>query len=80
MSLLIIIILAQILAICVHAYLLKCEQKYCGHCDWWWDGAAIFLFVVSFIPVLGLFTSIAGCADYMRNVTRELDKSKHLKT
>jgi len=69
-----IIILAQVFAICVHAYLLWCEKKYCGHCDWWWDTGAIINLVISFVPILGLFVSIAGCADYMRNVTEELTK------
>ena len=72
----VIIVLAQILAIGVHAYLLWCEKEYCGHCDWWWDTGAIIFLVISFIPILGLFTSIAGCADYMRNVTKELTKNR----
>lgn len=70
----VIIVLAQVLAVCVHAYLLWCEKKYCGHCDWWWDTGAIINIVISLIPILGLFTSIAGCADYMRNVAKELTK------
>ena len=74
--LILIIASAQILAICVHAYLLWCEKKYCGHCDWWWDGGAIAFLVISLIPVLGLFSSIAGCADYMRNISEELTKYK----
>lgn len=69
-----IIIIAQVLAIAVHAYLLSVEKKYCSHCDWWWNTGAIINLVVSFIPILGLFASIAGCADYMRNVTKELTK------
>lgn len=73
-GLIIIIILAQIFAICVHAYLLWCEKKYCGNCYWWCDIGAIIFLVFSFIPILGLFTSIGGCADYMRNVTKELTK------
>ena len=72
MSLLVIIILAQTLAIGVHAYLIKYEQKYCGHCNWKWDGDVIFFFVIDFIPILGSFASIAGCADCMRNVIKEL--------
>lgn len=71
----VIIVFAQILAVCVHAYLLWCEKKYCGHCDWWWDTGAIIFFIISLIPILGLFTSIAGCTDYMRNVTKELTKN-----
>ena len=72
----VIIVLAQILAIIVHARLLWYEKKYCSHCVWWWDGGAIIFLIFSFIPIVGLFTSIAGCADYMRNVTRELTKGK----
>ena len=71
----VIIMLAQILAICVHAYLLWCEKKYCGHCYWWCDAGAIIFFVISLIPIVGLFFSIAGCADYMRNITKELTKT-----
>jgi hypothetical protein len=76
MNLAVIIIFAQILAIGVHAYLLGYEKKYCGHCDWWWDTGAIINIVISLIPILGLFTSIAGCVDYMKNVTEELTKGK----
>ena len=76
MGLVIIIGLAQLLAIVVHAYLLWCEKKYCGHCKWWWDGGAIAYLIISFIPILGLFTSIAGCADYMRNVSKELSNKR----
>ena len=71
----VIIILAQILAICVHAYLLWCEKKYCGHCDWWCDAGAIIFFIISLVPIFGLFMSIAGCVDYMRNITEELTKT-----
>ena len=71
----VIIVLAQILAICVHAYLLWCEKKYCGHCDWWWDTGAVIFFIISLVPVLGLFSSIAGCVDYTRNIIRELTKN-----
>lgn len=74
MRLLIFIVLAQVFAIVVHAYLLWCEKKYCSHCDWWSNIGAIILLVLSFVPLLGLFTSIIGCADYMRNVTKELTK------
>lgn len=69
-----VIILAQILAACVHAYMLSLEKKYCGHCDWWCSAGAIIFIVTSIIPIIGLFTSIAGCADYMRNITNELSK------
>lgn len=71
----IICILAQILAICVHTYLLLLEKKYCGHCDWWCNTGAIIFFVISLIPIVGLFTSIAGCADYTKNIIKELTKS-----
>lgn len=74
MSLLVIIIFAQILAISVHAYLLWYEKKYCGHCNWWWDTGAVILLVISSVPILGLFASIVGCADCMRNVTKELSR------
>ena len=66
--------LAQAFAIVIHAYSLWCEKKYCSHCYWWSNIGAIFFFVLSFVPFLGLFTSIAGCGDYMRNVTKELTK------
>ena len=68
------IILAQAFAVCVHAYFLWCEKKYCGHCDWWCDAGAIIGFIMTLIPILGLFTSIAGCIDCMRNITKELTK------
>lgn len=72
----VIIVFAQILAISVHTYLLSLEKKYCGHCNWWWNTGAIIFFIVSFIPVLGLFSSIAGCVDYTRNIIKELTKNK----
>lgn len=70
------LIIAQILAICVSTYLLLLERKYCKHLDWWWDVGAWIFFVISLIPFVGLLTSIAGCADYTRNIVEELDKEK----
>lgn len=71
-----VLVLAQALAIFTHAYLLKLERKYCSHCYWWWDTGANIFFVISLIPILGLFTSIAGCIDYTRNILEELDKKE----
>lgn len=70
------LIIAQILAICVSTYLLLLERKYCKHLDWWWDAGAWLFFVIDLIPFIGLLTSIAGCADYTRNIVKELDKEK----
>ena len=72
----IVLTIAQILAISVSTYLLLLERKYCKHLDWWWDGGAWLFFVISLIPVFGLFTSIAGCVDYTRNIVKELDKTQ----
>jgi hypothetical protein len=71
-----VIILAQALAIFVHAHLLRLERKYCQHCDWWWDTGANINVVITLIPVLGLFPAIAGCVDYTRNILEELDKKE----
>ena len=71
----VIIVFAQILAVCVHAYLLSLEKKYCGHCDWWCDTGAVIFFIISLVPIFGLFSSIAGCVDYTRNIINELTKN-----
>lgn len=71
------LIFTQIMAICVSTYLLLLERKYCKHLDWWCDTGAWIFFVVNLIPFLGLLSSIAGCADYARNIVNELDKEKY---
>lgn len=67
------LIIAQIFAVGVSAYLLLLERKYCKHCDWWSDIGAWIFFIINLIPFIGLFTSIAGCVDYTRNIIDELD-------
>ena len=68
------LIVAQIFAICVSAYLLLLERKYCQHLDWWYDTAAWLIFIINLLPFLGLITSIVECADCARHIVRELDK------
>ena len=70
------LIIVQLFAICVSTYLLLLERKYCGHCYWWSDAFACFLFIVNFIPFVGLLTSIALCVDCTRNIINELDEDK----
>lgn len=72
----ILLILIQILAVSVGAYLLLLERKYCKHCHWWSDTCAFIVFVIDLIPVTGIFTAIAGCADAASNIARELDNLK----
>lgn len=66
------LIAIQILSVCVSTYLLLLERKYCNNSDWWWKPGFWMFFVISLIPVLGIFSSIAGCADYARNIIEEL--------
>lgn len=68
------IILIQIAAVALDGYFLLLERKYCGHCDWWWDTGAWINFALTLIPVIGIFASMAGCVDYMHNITAELRK------
>lgn len=75
-----ILVIAQIVAICVHLYLILLEKKYCSHCYWWSSICMTIFIIISFIPVVGLFTSIAGCADYTRNITKELENKKQIIT
>ena len=70
------LIVIHICAICVHTYLLLLERKYCKHLSWWWDPGAWIFFVLSLLPFIGIISSIVGCADYARNIIRELDKEK----
>lgn len=78
--LLITVALLQIFAIGIHAYVLNFEKKYCSHCEWWSDVGAYIFILFSFIPIVGIFTSLAGCADYMRNVVEELNKDRAAST
>lgn len=64
----------HVMSVCVSTYLLLLEKRYCEQCKWWSDIGALSLFVISLIPFLGTMTSIIGCADYTRNIVRELDK------
>ena len=70
----IVLAIAQIEAICVSKYLLRLEETCCSGCDWWIDGCTKIPFVLSFIPIVGLFTSIALSVDFARNIIRALSK------
>lgn len=70
---LIIYIVSHILAICTNTYLLLLERKYCKHCYWWSDTGAVIMFAINLIPVIGLFSSIIGCENYVKNIIAELD-------
>ena len=70
----IVLAIAQIEAICVSKHLLHLEEMYCVGCDWWVDGCTKIPFVMSFIPIVGLFTSIALSVDFARNIIRALSK------
>lgn len=59
---------------CLCTYLLLLERKYCNNCDWWWEPGFWMFFVISLIPVIGIFSSIAGCVDFARNIIKELTK------
>jgi hypothetical protein len=78
--LLITVALLQLFAIGIHAYALSFEKKYCSHCEWWSDIGAYLFILFSFIPIIGIFVSLAGCADYMRNVVEELNKDRTAST
>lgn len=66
------LIITQLLAVSVSTYLLLLERKYCRHRCWWWDMGAWIMFVTYLIPIVGILTSIVGCADCARNIVKEL--------
>lgn len=70
----IILAVAHIEAVCVSKYMFYLEEMYCGDCDWWIDGCTKLPFVLTLIPIAGLFTSIVVSVDCVRNIIRALNK------
>ena len=66
--------LAQVEAVCVAKYMLNTEEKYCSGCDWWIDGCTKLPFVLTLVPIAGLFTSIILSVDCVRNIIKAFNK------
>ena len=69
----IVLVVAQIEAICVTKYLIGIEEKHCSKCDWWIKGCTKPVFVMSFIPFVGLFSSIAFGVDCVNNIIKAMN-------
>lgn len=70
----IILAVAQIEGICVAKYMLNLEETHCNNCDWWIDGCTKLPFVLTFIPIAGLFTSIILSVDCVRNIIKAFNR------
>ena len=70
----IILVVAQVEAVCVAKYMLNLEEMYCSDCDWWIDGCTKLPFMLTLIPIAGLFTSIVLSVDCVRNIIKAFNK------